>query len=113
MERASFTARMNETSRKPPHTVAELASARQPPAPENWPAIMERAVEGKAPFTACLGGGIVRAAIPCFCSGNRASMARDLEFAYSRAPYVHLRSPGSRPVFCRGLNEKFYIKKLK
>ena len=25
------------------------------------------------------------------CSGNRASIARDREFAYSRAPHVHLR----------------------
>ena len=42
---------MNDISRKPARTVAELASARQhrqhqePGKP--WPAIMERAVEGK------------------------------------------------------------------
>ena len=35
---------MHEISRKPAHTVAELASARQHQ--ENWPIIMERAVEG-------------------------------------------------------------------
>ena len=36
---------MNEKSRKPAQTVAELASARQHP--KKWPTIMERAVEGK------------------------------------------------------------------
>jgi hypothetical protein len=35
---------MNEVSRRPVQTVAELASARQHH--EKWPAIMERAVEG-------------------------------------------------------------------
>ena len=35
---------MNEISRKPAHTVTDLASARQHQ--ENWPTIMERAVEG-------------------------------------------------------------------
>ena len=38
---------MNKVSRKPACTVAELASARQHQE-KNWPAIMERAVEGKA-----------------------------------------------------------------
>ena len=37
-------------------------------------------------------------------------MARDREFAYSRAPHVHLRSQGSRPSLSRVLNEKFYKK---
>ena len=37
---------MNEIGRKPAHTVAELASARQHQEKENWPTIMERAVEG-------------------------------------------------------------------
>ena len=35
---------MNKIGRKPAHTVAELASARQHQG--NWPAVMERAVEG-------------------------------------------------------------------
>ena len=42
---------MNEISRKPAHTVTELASARQPRAVstrKTRPTIMERAVEGKA-----------------------------------------------------------------
>ena len=42
--------RMNDISRKPAHTVAELASARQPVSTrktKTQPAIMERAVKGK------------------------------------------------------------------
>ena len=51
---------MNDISRKPAHTVAELASARQHH--KNGPAIMERAVEGEAGreecgFPAKAGGG--------------------------------------------------------
>ena len=36
---------MDEMSRKPAHSVAELVSARRPSAPETWPTITERAVE--------------------------------------------------------------------
>ena len=45
---------MNESSRKPAHTVAELASARRHQ--ETRPAIMERAVEGKPRFQEVLAG---------------------------------------------------------
>ena len=37
---------MNENILKPAHTVTELASARTCQHQENWPTIMERAVEG-------------------------------------------------------------------
>ena len=30
---------------------------------------------------------------------------------FARSPHVHLRSPGSRPSLCRGLNAKSFIKK--
>ena len=51
---ATGTASVNAISRKPAHTVAELASARQHQ--KNWPAIMmERAVEGDATGTAWAG----------------------------------------------------------
>ena len=43
---AWFSFCVNEISRKPAHTVAELESAFQHQ--ENWPTIMERAVEGTA-----------------------------------------------------------------
>ena len=45
---------MNEISRKPAHTVAELASARQHQEnPKTRPTIMERAVEGNTSRGEC------------------------------------------------------------
>ena len=39
-------------------------------------------------------------------------MARDRDLRIRALPHVHLRSPGSRPDLCRGLDEEFYkIKK--
>ena len=51
---------MNEISRKPAHIVTELTSARQHQENpgENWPTIMERAVEGMTKKT-FLSGGVV------------------------------------------------------
>ena len=87
---------MNEISRKPAHTVAELTSARQHQ--ENWPTIMERAVEGAISWRAL---------------AIELSSARFTN-SHIRAPiHVHLRSPGSRPTLWRGLDEDSYLKEVR
>ena len=129
-------------SRKPAHTVAELASARQHQ--ENRPTIMERAVGNKRDvwfvFAFCAhygcvkntrqshhaithtpGGGVgwgwVLISVEGHMDKTAGALAIELSstgFVNSRIralPHVHPRSPGSRPSFCRGFNEEFYLKK--
>ena len=87
---------MNEIGRKPAQTLAKLASARQPPAPENWPTIMERAVEGKAglrEFGCGVAGRHVR-----HCCRNRGGLLRKQKLDASAMLHRKQQTTGPRGV---------------